>query len=673
MIAALLVYILCALSGWSVERGMGIDSLVKRVMVITAVAAAQIIFLVELLSIFRALNGPALLIATVVLTGIVVWARWKSIRAANGNWRGLVNDRWQEFRNAPKDILSIALCVSGLGLLLIVSSTGCILTPWNDSYHFEMPIFWMQHQTIFPFPVYNPRIPALSFLSEATQLPGYLYARSIYTTVIAALVTGVVSLWTVFALARRVGASCTIALATAALAVGLTAFSSNFQQSAAEMFLAGTFVGGSLLFIFDLKKSPRPARDIGWSVFLFAMACGAKNSTTLLGPAYLIVLGAACIRTSGSLFLRKVAGTVAVAGFIGLICSGVAWNYIANKVWFGKDGLPRLISETVSHNFRPREIWTRQIRGLVQLVADSIWAPKSLRAPYATSVEATTKVLGAQQALREDAAFYFFDPAPARGYGLIGGLILVPALAVGIIRAVRASRRPKAMADECFAIAALTFLAIAAFVMVHLVLRWQSLGLLRLMFPFAVLGAPLAALLLQRKLIRAAALFLLLITAALVFVYSIGMVARRLDIADRPVVNKIARLQNDRSYIARYHWAGKDPAELRVREDYTQREIHKLILSGLQQPATIGIIGHGNTESLYLFGHRFQNRLVPLVDCREEEKILDLSAKDLDYIVVLDKFDAAKTWTQARGFERIFECSGEKGEIAAVFKRAQSP
>jgi hypothetical protein len=154
-------------------------------------------------------------------------------------------------------------------------------------------------------------------------------------------------------------------------------------------------------------------------------------------------------------------------------------------------------------------------------------------------------------------------------------------------------------------------------------------------------------------------------------VYSIGLSARRLDVAERPLFKKISGLQNDRSYTARYQWAGKQAAEYRVREDYTQREIHRLILSGLQQPATIGVVGHGNTETLYLFGDRFQNRIVPLVDCRDEKNILDLPAKDLDYVIVLDKFDTAKTWAAARGFESVFDCAADKGQIAQVFKRAR--
>jgi hypothetical protein len=657
MIAALIVYILCGLSGWFVERGFAFNSLLKRIVVVTAIASAQLIVVIQGLSLFRALNGITLMAGTAALTTGVFLATRKWCRDGVG-WRELACNRWREFRETPKDLVSAAILVVGVGLFLFSCAAAWALAPSNDSYHFEMPVFWIQHRTIFPFPMYNPRVPALSFLSEASQLPGYLYARSIYPTVIATIFLAALTLWVVFSLARRIGASFVIAASVAAVALGLSAFSGNLQQGSAEMFLAGAFVGASMIFLFDAKQRS----DLGWSVFLFAMACGAKNSTTLLGPPYLVVLVIVCRRLFELGWLRKLAPTIVGVGLVGLVCSGVVWNYTSNKIWFGKNGMPRMLKETVSHNFRPREIWTRQLRGLALLLGDTIWLPKSMRGPYVDAVEGGMKILGAEKSVREDRAFFFFEAAAGRGYGIVGVAILVPAF---IVAAAKAYRR------RCFAIGALVFMATAAFFMVHLILRWQSVGVLRLMFPFAVLAAPLIALVIERKIARVFALLVLAISSGLMSVYSLGMIGRRLDVADRPVFNKIARLQNDRSYIARYSWLGKEPGELRVREDYTMAEIHGLILRGLQQPATLGVIGHGNTESLFLFGKRFQNRIVPLVDCREEGKILDVPTGDLDYVVALDKFDDAKAWAVARDFETLFECSQETNTIALVFKRAR--
>lgn len=660
MIAALLFYFLCGLSGWFVARGFAFGSLLKRVLVVVAVAIAQSMILVQALSLFRALNGLTLMIGCLALTSgvFLVTRKW----CPNGRgWRELARARWGEFRDTRKDVVSAAIMVVGAGLFIFSCAAAWALVPSNDSYHFEMPVFWMQHQSILPFPMYNPRVPALSFLSEASQLPGYLYARSIYMTVLATIFLAALTLWVVFSLARRVGASLIVAVCAAAVALGLSAFSGNLQQASAEMFLAGAFVGASLIFLFDA----RTRSDVGWSVFLFAMACGAKNSTTVLGPAYLVVLFMACRRAFEAGWLRKVAPLIVGVGLLGLICSGVAWNYTSNKIWFGESGMPRLIAETVSHNFRPREIWTRQIRGLVLLAGDMIWLPRSLRGHHANAIEGATKVLGAQETVREDVAgFYSFEAAPGRGYGIVGVGILIPALIVGAVRTAR--RR-----ENCFRIGSLVFMAAAAFFMVHLVLRWQSVGVLRLMFPFAVLAAPMIALVIERKIVRVLALLVLLIGAGLMSGYSLGMIGRRLDVADRPVFNKIARLQNDRSYLASYRWAGRESGELRVREDYTMAEVHRLIISGLQQPATLGVIGHGNTESLFLFGERFQNRIVPLVDCREERKILDGPTQNLDYVVALDQFEEAKAWAAARGFEGMFECSRETNTIALVFKRAR--
>jgi hypothetical protein len=253
-------------------------------------------------------------------------------------------------------------------------------------------------------------------------------------------------------------------------------------------------------------------------------------------------------------------------------------------------------------------------------------------------------------------------------------LILVPSLLIAIFSTIRAIKCEKPLSTASFNIAVLTVFAIAAFFMSHLVLRWQSLGVLRLMFPFVILAAPLTALILHKRPMRCVALCLLIATSGILSIFWLGAIARRLDIADRAGFDKIARLQNDHSFTLRYQWAKEPPREQRIREGYSNREVHKLILNGVQQPATLGVIGHGNTESIFLFGERFQNRIIPLVDCRHEDVILNRGADDIDYIISVDKFPESKIWADARGFEQIFSATRENEEVALVFKRrAQSP
>jgi hypothetical protein len=126
----------------------------------------------------------------------------------------------------------------------------------------------------------------------------------------------------------------------------------------------------------------------------------------------------------------------------------------------------------------------------------------------------------------------------------------------------------------------------------------------------------------------------------------------------------------------RYHWQNEPEHELSLREDYSYTEVFKMLLERLRQPCTIGFAaGMGplyniNSECGALFGRHFQNRVVPLVDCRSQDRLLD-PAVALQYLVATDKFTEMKAWAEARGFRPLFEATGPRGEIVLAWEKRQ--
>jgi hypothetical protein len=412
-------------------------------------------------------------------------------------------------------------------------------------------------------------------------------------------------------------------------------------------------------------RNRAPAMELGFSVFLFVMGCGAKNPTTLLAPFYLFFLAVALRKLRGEPHLfRKQLVTIFAAGLVGLLCSGVAWNYSSNKIYFGEKGMPRLMKATISHVYAPRDIWTRLCRGAVAIIFDTVWVPKSARDTYKRVSELTVKALGAKSSLAEDDNYFSFKPDPMKGLGPLGIVFFVPALVVGCAQSVRAWRARSGSVN----VATLTALTIASFIMCHVILRWQSIGMVRLMFPFVIAGAPLAGLLFEKRVVRSFAVGLLMMVSAIFFVYLSGVVSRRLDLRDGALFKAIAKLQNQHATLLRYRWNDQPTREVVQREDFTLREVYTVVLGGFRQPCTIGFIGNENSQCLYLFGNQAQNRIVPLVDAREEEQIMEAPTPELDYVVAADRFDRAKTWAETHGFEQVFTCSDEKGQVALAFK-----
>jgi hypothetical protein len=324
-----------------------------------------------------------------------------------------------------------------------------------------------------------------------------------------------------------------------------------------------------------------------------------------------------------------------------------------------------MITATVSKNYHPREIWTRICRGAVHVASDTLFVPRSLKNRYETVCNLAVKILGGQEKLPEDNPYYSFKPAPFRGLGLVGIFFFLPAIFLATFRSVSALRsRP--LSPSAFNTTVLVGMTLAAFLMIHIVLRSQSIGLIRLMFPIVVVGGALIAFLLEKKIFKLAAVGTLSATALLFSVYWAGHIARRHDWVDKPVLSKIARLQNPHSYTAKIQLKSAPPADLFVREDFSLGQLHDHFLSVIKQPAVIGFIGHGNSECYSLFGEHAQNQVVPLVDCRDEEKIMELP-RQVDYVVADNRFPEARAWAQIHGFEEIVSYSDPEKELLVGF------
>jgi hypothetical protein len=140
--------------------------------------------------------------------------------------------------------------------------------------------------------------------------------------------------------------------------------------------------------------------------------------------------------------------------------------------------------------------------------------------------------------------------------------------------------------------------------------------------------------------------------------------------SERPGFRLISRLQNNHTATVKYQWKGQAGLEFQQKEDYSNREIYDRLFEGLRQPCTIAFIGRYNDQCLELFGQESKNLVIPLVDCRAEDTILE-PPPDVDYVVAANMFSQAEDWARQHGFEQIFTCvSDEKGELVRAFAKA---
>ncbi|MGD1018012.1 MAG: hypothetical protein ABSA12_01710 [Verrucomicrobiia bacterium] len=672
MLRLLLLYALCLLSGLRLERRLSLNGLLARVIVVFTVAAAQLVLSVQGLSLLTWLTGGALLFTNALLTILIVGLTWRDrVAQDRPTWGALLTQARSELtarKMAPLAVLSVAVAV---GSRAIACAIGLLMVPIGDTYHNEMPLFWVQNHTIAPFPVNNPRVTSVSFVSEALCLPGYMYPRMDAMIPVFSFLAAVLAIWLVFSLTRRIGCSFEASACAGAMTAGYTAFT---PCDNAEIYLAALWFGASILFLMDSRPSAAsptiPTGILSCSILCFLMACGSKNSTIVLAPVYLLALAMVLGR---SLWNKRTLMILVVSAAIALLCSGVAWNYISNRLWFGNSTGTEFLKATLSRDFRPRAVWTRLSRSTVLLLFDTVWIPKSAQHAYAAICDGTLHLLGAQQTLGEDDAFYGLtrlDMKPRKGMGLLGIVFFLPAVAVTAARWFR-TRPPEGNRAEASRVNAnlLLFLSLGGFVMYHVVLRWQSIGLLRLMPAFIIAGAPLPGLLLEKRWARVAALGLLVPSCAMFQIMHLGELApQRNPAVENGVFKAVSRLQNNHARSVEYNWGNQAAEKLLLREDYSSREVYQKLFEGIPQPTVFGFVGGPNSASYYLFGADFRNKVVPLLDARRPTELLE-PPENVEYLVFGEYDPERGEWALKRGWRPFFQVTDKGTWLLAVFKR----
>jgi hypothetical protein len=676
MFGTMLIYGACTLSGWAIGRKLCLNSLLQRGLVIFTVGSAQICLSVQILSLFNALAPTALTVLTLSLAAAITWLTNKlTTPQERAPFTELINGVCSDLKNS---LVAISTTWTLVGMAFFATLTYSIISlllvgrPLTDIYHFEMPPYWIQHKSILPFPINNPRIIGLAFFTESLALPAFMHARTALIFPFLAALALVFSILIAYALSRRIGCSAEASLGAATLCLGCVPFGVPLIYTAADSLLAAMLSGASVLWLLDSRERKTDAKvskvHLAISVLTFALACGAKNTMLLTGPLFLIALVYVHQR---ALLSRPMLGWMCSAALVGCLASGVAWNLFQNYRWFGSPAGSPLLQGTLSRQFDPRAVWTRVLRGTILFLFDSLWVPASLKSTYAELCEKSATLLGARAVLKEDDDYYSFNQrflTPQKGIGVLGPGFLAPALAAAFL----SLRKSKIPPRHAVALKTVIIVGLGSFVLCHIILRWQSVGVLRLIPPFAILSAPLFAILLRNKWLRIWAAILLFGSITVFTVLGTGLVARRFDWSTNFLISRIRAMQNSHQLEAKYAWGINTPVSFQMREDFTKKELYDLFMSRIPQPTNFGFLGGMNAESYFLFGQQFKNRVRSLVDCRAPTAILAVP-DDVDYVVWDDFASLPDSWLQAQQFAPFFQASNNQNGVPLliVYRRGK--
>jgi hypothetical protein len=307
--------------------------------------------------------------------------------------------------------------------------------------------------------------------------------------------------------------------------------------------------------------------------------------------------------------------------------------------------------------------------------------PKSIQPVIASIFAKFLTVLGAREQLPGEGGFwsYALDKVSLRqGLGLPGFFIALPALIISsfmIIKYLFSAKKIKNINAFRLNIIFLWSMCGGIFITAHAILQWQTIGLTRLLLHYIILLCPLSLLFISKNKYTVT-LSLIVMTLQITF-FSLFYLAFSTKMSGFKVENAILKnLESffpDRSRIVEYKVEGKKKYVIKEKQNLTNRTIYNEFLKKIKPGSTIGVIGNVNTEVFFLFGQDFSNRVIPLVDCRMPDRVLEIG-KNIDFIVIDPKFEG-NLKDQLKGkleLENVFfEAKSNDSILLSVFKITQ--
>jgi hypothetical protein len=662
MFLLLLIYVLAIVSGISVSSLLALPKCLLGWTIAVSAGCAQLIMSVQFLSLFRELSGDSFLLANIAVTaGLSSLALYRR-RFRKPRWKTQSTLRFRQLLSEV-GILNICFGVIVLVAFGVATFAAFVLFPATDAYHFNMCLFWKQNETIQAFAVHDPRIVCVVFASEALAFPGVLYAGSSIGFVALSTAAAVLLACLIYALSLGIGSSPRVAFVVSIVFSASMPLLSSILGAKSDFLFSTLWLIGSIYFLFETRSfADRRQALLACSVFLFAMACGAKNIIALQAPAY----GLAILFLLGrKAFRPRLLLTAIFSGIAGLAASGLIWSYSQNQLWFGDWRGHSFVKATLAQNYDIHGIWTRLTRAFVTVACDSGWLPASLQPAYAHLTTGTIKALGGESTLPEDNEFFSFDTAlirPGSGMGPIGPVLVVPSLLTATVMLLRRVRLPDS--DDTVRFRALTVFATLSLIVSYIALRTQWIGVTRLMLSCVAAAIPLSAIILRTRIgywlgMGAAAASLLLSSVS-----ALGLSLYRLNSQSFPMLTNLKRTPMETVQV---RWNDNSAQNVTIREPYTSAELYSLVADRIRRADVVGLIGGYNAEAHFCFGSDHANYVVPLKDCRSDS-IREPNPR-IDCIVVED-FDVQSVDSNVlRGYRCIFQASRKGATRFAYFER----
>ncbi|WP_141266830.1 hypothetical protein [Thermodesulfovibrio sp. Kuro-1] len=332
--------------------------------------------MIQLLSIFNWLNMLGIFIFISIFSLISISLTVKSYDKFKFKKLSLI-DLSSNFMKMNKFL--IWLIISYSITLITIAATAWLNFPMADSYHWEMPYYWIKHETIKPFIVLNFRITSFSFLHEAQFVPFYTFFKKAELTFLVSAFCFILLPFVIREMAINIGFSREASIFAAFITTSFTIIIYSYYFGSNDI-SKSFWILVSIYFALEyINKNDKRLLLVIISVLSFCVALGIKNTTVILLPIYLAI----CIlMIKCSPNKLKTFYIIFLSFIFGFLASTTVWLYLNNYLWYGDLRGFKENYLTAIGNLDYLSIKGRIVRGILYMVSDFGYLPKKLNLYY---------------------------------------------------------------------------------------------------------------------------------------------------------------------------------------------------------------------------------------------------------------------------------------------------
>ena len=298
------------------------------------IAYASLVVIAELASLVRQINAPFYLLAELILI-VLSWLLWQ--RAGKPALLGpFSSGRWAFWRELPpfRSAPALYILAAGVGLAYLLGAYLILAFPQHNydsmTYHLSRVGYWLQHQTLAPWPTPNPRQTTFPINAELGLLWTILLWGSDQLTGFVQWFSALATMLSIYGLARLLGATRPQGFFAALV---WATFPQVLLQSITTQndLLVAAFISSAVYF-FYLGMRQEQKGPLLLSGLALGLAVGTKTTTIIFLPslAFAVLISVWRRRKTGiSLVMIWIVAAIAGTGLLG------AFNYVQNTLYYG--------------------------------------------------------------------------------------------------------------------------------------------------------------------------------------------------------------------------------------------------------------------------------------------------------------------------------------------------